>query len=66
MQRYADQLGSVPGLTCVTTALAFPPPSTLLALAAEEGVAPVEAHLIVPLYMREADARSNFAQISRV
>jgi tRNA threonylcarbamoyladenosine biosynthesis protein TsaB len=65
-QRYADQLGAVPGVTCVTGALAFPPPGTLLAMAAEPGATPVDPQSVVPLYMREADARSNFAQASRV
>jgi hypothetical protein len=63
--RYAEVLGSVPGVSCVTEALDSPPPLTLLAMAAElleTGVAPVEPGLVVPLYMREADAKSNFAQ----
>jgi tRNA threonylcarbamoyladenosine biosynthesis protein TsaB len=64
-QRYVEQLAMVPGLTCLTNALAFPPPSTLLTLAAQEAATPVEPRFLVPLYMREADATSNFAQISR-
>jgi hypothetical protein len=49
-------------------ALAYPPPSTLLSMASAllaQGAAPVDPSLVVPLYMREADARSNFAQITR-
>jgi tRNA threonylcarbamoyladenosine biosynthesis protein TsaB len=67
-QRYAETLSAVPGVTCVMDALAFPPPSTLLALAAaylEEGGTPVAPALVVPLYMREADATSNFARFDR-
>ena len=48
-------------------ALDSPPPLTLLALAAEEyaaGTAPVAPHLVVPHYMRAADATSNFAQVT--
>jgi hypothetical protein len=30
-----------------------------------QGVPPVAAQDIVPLYMRDADARSNFAQVER-
>lgn len=67
-QRYAEQLEAVPGVRCVRPALAWPPPATLLALAAArlaQGETPVEARQIVPLYMREADARSNFTQVTR-
>jgi tRNA threonylcarbamoyladenosine biosynthesis protein TsaB len=68
-QRYAGILGAVPGLSCLTGALAAPPPMTLLVMAAEQleaGTAPVEPRLVVPVYMREADATSNFAQVSTV
>jgi tRNA threonylcarbamoyladenosine biosynthesis protein TsaB len=67
-QRYADVLGAVPGLTTVMDALSFPPPSTLVNLGLEnllEGKTPDDPRHLVPLYMREADARSNFAQIRR-
>jgi tRNA threonylcarbamoyladenosine biosynthesis protein TsaB len=64
-QRYAEVLNTVPGVSCVVDALSFPPPSALLALASaylEEGGTPVAPDLAVPLYMREADATSNFAR----
>jgi tRNA threonylcarbamoyladenosine biosynthesis protein TsaB len=64
-QRYADVLGAVPGVTCVMGGLRSPPADTLLTMALArlaEGVAPVPPEEIVPLYMREADARSNFAR----
>ena len=67
-QRYAEVLGAVPGVSCVVGALAFPPPRTLLHMGLrrlDQGVAPVDPALVVPLYMREADAVSNFAQITR-
>ncbi len=67
-QRYADVLGAVPGVSCLMGALGWPPASTLLTMASRllaAGVAPVPAEDVVPLYMREADARSNFAQIAR-
>jgi tRNA threonylcarbamoyladenosine biosynthesis protein TsaB len=65
VQRYAEVLGTVPGVSCVMEALDSPPPLTLLAMATElieAGTPPVEPQLVVPLYMREADAKSNFAQ----
>jgi tRNA threonylcarbamoyladenosine biosynthesis protein TsaB len=67
-QRYADVLGAVAGVTCVTGALGAPPASTVLSLALElvaRGVTPQPAAEVVPLYMREADATSNFAQVGR-
>jgi tRNA threonylcarbamoyladenosine biosynthesis protein TsaB len=67
-QRYAGVLGDVPGVSCLLDALDSPPPLTLLAMAAElleAGAAPVAPHLVVPRYMREADATSNFAQVTR-
>jgi tRNA threonylcarbamoyladenosine biosynthesis protein TsaB len=67
-QRYADVLGAVAGVTCVTGALGAPPASTLLELALgliERGATPMPPQEVVPLYMREADARSNFAQVGR-
>jgi tRNA threonylcarbamoyladenosine biosynthesis protein TsaB len=68
-QRYAAVLEHVPGVTCVTGALGAPPPLTLLALAAaryENGTVPLDPALVVPLYMRAADAKSNFTQIRSV
>ncbi len=65
--RYAGALGAVPGVE-VATALSFPPPAALLALVLarlEGGETPVEPACVVPLYMREADARSNFARAER-
>jgi tRNA threonylcarbamoyladenosine biosynthesis protein TsaB len=67
-QRYADLLEAVPGVHCVRGALSWPPPSTLLALVAErlaQGEAPAEPGSVVPRYMRDADARSNFTQVTR-
>jgi tRNA threonylcarbamoyladenosine biosynthesis protein TsaB len=68
-RRYAEALGAVSGLALVTPGLSFPPPVTLLRLAAtrlDEGEPPVEPGFVVPLYMREADARSNFARVERM
>jgi tRNA A37 threonylcarbamoyladenosine modification protein TsaB len=67
-QRYADVIEAVAGVRCVRSALSWPPPSTLLVMAAERihrGEAPAEPASVVPLYMREADARSNFAQVNQ-
>jgi hypothetical protein len=67
-QRYAGILDDVPGVTCVMDVLHAPPPLTLLAMAAElleAGTPPVAPHLVVPHYMRAADATSNFAQVTR-
>ena len=64
-QRYAAVLGEVPGVSCLMDALDSPPPLTLLAMAAhsyDAGTPPLAPHLVVPRYMREADATSNFAQ----
>ena len=66
-QRYAGVLGEVPGVSCLMDALDSPPPLTLLAMAAElydAGTVPVAPHLVVPRYMRAADATSNFAQVT--
>jgi tRNA threonylcarbamoyladenosine biosynthesis protein TsaB len=66
-QRYAGVLGDVPGVSCVMDALDSPPPLTLLAMAAERydaGTAPVAPQLVVPHYLRAADATSNFAQVT--
>jgi len=65
--RYGGTLEAVPGVQPVA-ALSFPPPAALLALALarhEAGQSPVEPCSVVPLYMREADARSNFARAER-
>lgn len=64
-QRYREVLAGVPGVRVVSPALSFPPPSTLLRLALgrlEQGETPDDAASVVPLYMREADAKSNFVQ----
>jgi tRNA threonylcarbamoyladenosine biosynthesis protein TsaB len=61
--RYGEVLAAVPGVSIVTPGLSFPPPSTLLRVALgrfDRGEAPVGAASVVPLYMREADAKSNF------
>jgi tRNA threonylcarbamoyladenosine biosynthesis protein TsaB len=67
-QRYAPVLQEVPGLATVMPGLSFPPPAALLDVARarlDAGAAPVGAGAVVPLYMREADARSNFARAVR-
>ncbi len=67
VQRYAEILGGVPGVACLMDALAFPPPLTLVDRAAElveEGAVPLDPAFVVPVYMREADAKSNFAQVT--
>ena len=67
VQRYAEVLGQVPGVVCLTDALGFPPPLTLADRAAEligAGASPLDPRLVVPLYMREADAKSNFARVT--
>ena len=64
-QRYGEVLAGVREVEIVTPALSFPPPSTLLRLALarlDRGAAPVDAASVVPLYMREADAKSNFVR----
>jgi tRNA threonylcarbamoyladenosine biosynthesis protein TsaB len=68
-QRYAEALGTVAGVTCLTSALAFPPAATMLTMAETHlrgGGSTVAPAQVVPIYMREADAVSNFAKISRV
>jgi tRNA threonylcarbamoyladenosine biosynthesis protein TsaB len=65
--RYADVLAAVHGVD-VAPGLSFPPPATLLALALEQmdgARPPVDPGCIVPLYMRDADAKSNFARAAR-
>jgi tRNA threonylcarbamoyladenosine biosynthesis protein TsaB len=66
--RYADVLGKVPGVDPEAPGLAFPPPAALLDLVRarlEAGEPPVEPSAAVPLYMREADAVSNFTRAVR-
>jgi tRNA threonylcarbamoyladenosine biosynthesis protein TsaB len=66
--RYRSVLQAVPGVEVVGPALSYPPPSTLLTMALarlDAGEAPVPAAAVVPLYMRDADARSNFARAER-
>jgi tRNA threonylcarbamoyladenosine biosynthesis protein TsaB len=66
-QRYAELLEAVPGVTCVRDALGAPPPLVLLDLAAglqRAGTPAVEPGLVVPVYMRQADAVSNFTQVT--
>jgi tRNA threonylcarbamoyladenosine biosynthesis protein TsaB len=67
-QRYAAVLQGAPGLATVTPGLSFPPPAALLDLARarlDAGDQPVAPGAVVPLYMREADARSNYARAVR-
>jgi tRNA threonylcarbamoyladenosine biosynthesis protein TsaB len=66
--RYADVLGKVPGVDAEAPGLAFPPPAALLELISARmaaGEPPVEPSAVVPLYMREADAVSNFTRAVR-
>jgi tRNA threonylcarbamoyladenosine biosynthesis protein TsaB len=67
-RRYAAALGAVPGVDPAAPGLAFPPPAALVELALarlDAGAPPVEPAAVVPLYMREADATSNFARAAR-
>jgi tRNA threonylcarbamoyladenosine biosynthesis protein TsaB len=67
-RRYGDVLATVSGLSGIGDGLTFPPPLTLLHMAVamlEAGIPPVAPAGVVPLYMRDADAVSNFAQITR-
>ncbi len=67
-QRYAPVLQEAPGLTTVSPGLSFPPPAALLDLARarlDAGALPAGPGAVVPLYMREADATSNFARAVR-
>jgi tRNA threonylcarbamoyladenosine biosynthesis protein TsaB len=66
--RYAGALAAVPGVETRTPGLSFPPPAALLDLALTRlagGETPVDPALVVPRYLREADARSNFARVER-
>ena len=65
-QRYAAILGEVPGVSTVMDALDAPPPMTLLAMAAARYDAGSDQvpRFVVPHYMRAADAKSNFAQVT--
>jgi tRNA threonylcarbamoyladenosine biosynthesis protein TsaB len=66
--RYADVLAKIPGVDPGAPGLAFPPPAALLDLVRariDAGEPPVEPSAVVPLYMREADAVSNYARAVR-
>jgi tRNA threonylcarbamoyladenosine biosynthesis protein TsaB len=66
--RYADVLQKIPGVDPGAPGLAFPPPAALLDLVAarrEGGEPPAEPSAVVPLYMREADAVSNYSRAVR-
>jgi tRNA threonylcarbamoyladenosine biosynthesis protein TsaB len=66
--RYAEVLEKIPGVDPGSPGLAFPPPAALLDLVSartEAGEPPVEPSAVVPLYMREADAVSNFTRAVR-
>jgi len=66
--RYRAVLEVLPAIEVGAPALSFPPPVALLDLALrrlEAGESPVEPGWVVPLYMREADATSNFARAER-
>jgi tRNA threonylcarbamoyladenosine biosynthesis protein TsaB len=67
-RRYAAALEAVPGIDAAAPGLAFPPPAALVDLALGRlgaGEPPVGPEAVVPLYMREADAVSNFARAVR-
>jgi tRNA threonylcarbamoyladenosine biosynthesis protein TsaB len=66
--RYADVLQKIPGVDPGAPGLAFPPPAALLDLVTarmDAGEPPVEPSAVVPLYMREADAVSNYSRAVR-
>ncbi len=66
--RYRTVLETVSGVQSAAPALAYPPPAALLGLALERleaGESPAAPGRVVPLYMREADATSNFARAER-
>jgi tRNA threonylcarbamoyladenosine biosynthesis protein TsaB len=66
--RYADVLRAVPGVDPAAPGLAFPPPGALLDLVRarmEAGEPPVRPAAVVPLYMRQADAVSNYTRAVR-
>jgi tRNA threonylcarbamoyladenosine biosynthesis protein TsaB len=66
--RYRALLEVLPAVEVGAPALSFPPPVALLDLALrrlDAGESPVEPVWVVPLYMREADATSNFARAER-
>jgi tRNA threonylcarbamoyladenosine biosynthesis protein TsaB len=67
-RRYRTVFETVPGVGVTAPALSFPPPAALLGLALERleaGEPPVAPGRVVPLYMREADATSNYARAER-
>ena len=64
-RRYAAELEPVAGLVLAGPSLAWPPPTTLVALAAERlaaGASPERPAAVLPTYLREADARINWSQ----
>jgi tRNA threonylcarbamoyladenosine biosynthesis protein TsaB len=66
--RYADALRAVPGTDPEAPGLAFPPPAAQLNLMRArlaQGEPPVDPAVVVPLYMREADAVSNYDRAVR-
>ncbi len=66
--RYGTVLQVIPGVRSDAPALSFPPPAALLGLALdrlEAGAPPAEPASVVPLYMREADATSNYVRAQR-
>jgi tRNA threonylcarbamoyladenosine biosynthesis protein TsaB len=65
--RYTDVFGAVAGVTPIGDSLLYPPPLVLLTVASVrlgQGEPPVDPAHVVPLYMRDADAISNFKQIT--
>ena len=67
-RRYATALRAVPGVDPASPGLTFPPPAALVDLALarlDAGEPPVRPEAVVPLYMREADATSNYARAAR-
>ena len=67
-ERYRTVLELVRGVGATAPAVAFPPPASLLGIALgriEAGESPVAPGRVVPVYMREADATSNFARAGR-
>jgi tRNA threonylcarbamoyladenosine biosynthesis protein TsaB len=68
-QRYRGVLEAVPGVRVAAPGLSFPPPAALLELALarlDHGETPGDPGCVVPLYMREADARVNYERAERV
>ncbi len=64
-RRYAAELEPVAGLVLAGSSLAWPSPTTLVALAAERlagGTVPEPPAAVLPVYLRDADARISWAQ----